>query len=351
MRVKFISIGSRPVGSGHPCFIVAEAGVNHNGDPELARRLIDAAALAGADAVKFQTFKAECVTSAEAPKAAYQRATTGESGSQLQMLRMLELSVAAHRELAAHALKRGLVFLSTPFDEGSVELLDDLGVPAFKVASGELTNLRFLAAVARRGKPVILSTGMAYLGEVETAVHAIREAGNESIVLLHCVSTYPAEPSDANLAAMATMADAFGLPVGFSDHTAGIEVSLAAAALGAAVIEKHFTLDRTLAGPDHRASLEPDALAAMVRGIRTVEAARGTGDKRPVASEADTRRVARRSLHLRRAAGPGEALTDDMLVALRPGLGIPPSEWDAVVGRRLRRAAPAGTRLAWDDLT
>jgi N-acetylneuraminate synthase/N,N'-diacetyllegionaminate synthase len=349
--VSTVSISGRQVGPGHPCFVVAEAGVNHNGDPELARRLVDVAAEAGADAVKFQTFTADGVTSPQAPKAAYQEAATGRSGSQLEMLRALELSADAHRALMAYAVTRGLFFLSTPFDEPSLDLLHGLDVPAFKVASGELTNLPFVEAIARRHRPVILSTGMAYLAEVEAAVETIRKAGNEDIVLLHCVSTYPAEARDANLAAMATMRDAFGVPVGFSDHTDGIEVTLAAVALGAAVIEKHFTLDRTLPGPDHRASLEPSALADMVRGIRRVEAARGTGEKRPVASEADTRRVARRSLHLRRSVEAGTLLTDDLLVALRPGIGIAPSERSAVVGRHLRRALQAGALLDWDDLT
>lgn len=348
--VKPVSISGHLIGPGCPCFIIAEAGVNHNGDLALARWLVDVAAEAGADAVKFQTFRAERLVSPTAPKAEYQRQTTDADESQLEMLRRLELSPAAHRELAAYCQQRGLIFLSTPFDEESADLLDGLGVPAFKIGSGEITNHPFLEYVARKGKPLILSTGMSYLSEVDEAVWVIRHAGCEQLVLLHCVSSYPARPADANLRAMQTMAAAFGVPVGYSDHTPGLEVALAAVALGACVIEKHFTLDRNLPGPDHRASLEPHELRALIAGIRTVEQALGDGIKRPVPAEADTRAVARRSLAARVDIPAGTVVQPAMLTALRPSSGIHPSLLKHVVGRRTRRPLTAGQFIDWSDL-
>lgn len=345
-----IQLGGRSIGSGHPCFLVAEAGVNHNGDPKLAKRLVDAAADARADAVKFQSFRAEGVAAADSPKAAYQHATTSASESQLDMLGRLELSPDTHRELMAYCVDRGILFMSTPFDEASADLLVDLDVKILKVPSGEVNNLPFLSHIAGKGKPVILSTGMSYLGEVERAVQTLREAGCSEIVLLHCVSNYPADPADANLRAMQTMASAFGLPVGYSDHTDGNEVALAAVALGACVIEKHLTLDRNLLGPDHSSSMEPKAFRALVRQIRVVESAIGSGCKTPAASEAGTRRVIRRSLALRKAMASGQTLQRGHLTALRPATGIPPEHVDLVVGRRLVRALPAGSLLAWQDL-
>ena len=343
------AIGARRIGDGR-CFVIAEAGVNHNGDVALARRLIDAAAEAGADAVKFQTFKAECVASATAPKAAYQTATTGGAESQLDMIRRLELSADQFRALKHYCDQRHIMFLSTPFDRGSVDLLRELDVAAFKVPSGEVTNLALLRHVAAQGKPVILSTGMAYLEEVERAVATLVDSGASELAILHCVSNYPAADEDVNLRAMATMAAHFGVPVGYSDHTPGIEVSLAAAALGAAIIEKHFTLDRTLPGPDHRASLEPAELASMVSGIRRIEAALGNGIKRPCPAEEDTRRVARRSLFVDRGLAAGETIAPADIVALRPGGGIGAEELDRIVGRRTKREVAAGDMLAWDDL-
>mgnify|MGYP001596705377 FL=1 len=324
--------------------------MNHNGDPDLARRLVDAAADAGADAVKFQTFSAERVVGAGAPKPAYQRAGTAAGESQLEMLRKLELPRGVHRDLRARASERGLLFMSTPFDEESAQFLDDLGVPLFKVASGELTNLPLLDFIARRGKPIILSTGMAYLNEVECAVRTIRNAGNSQLVLLHCVSCYPAEPQDVNLRAMQQMERAFGVPVGFSDHTLGTEIAIAAVALGACVVEKHFTLDRHLPGPDHRASLEPGELSSLVGAIRKVELALGSGEKRPAASEHENRRMVRRGLHLRASAAAGTIISPEVLTALRPGGEIGPEHWEQVVGRRLVRSLPAGARLTWQDL-
>lgn len=348
--VRPITIGDRTVGGGAPCFVIAEAGVNHNGDLEMAKRLIDVAAEAGADAVKFQTFRAEDLATADAPKARYQEETTGSNEGQLEMLKRLELDEAGHKTLAGHCRLRGILFLSSPFDEACADMLEDLGVPAFKIPSGELTNLPFLRHVAAKGRPMIVSTGMATLSEVFAAVEAIREAGNPGLTLLHCVSAYPAQPEDANLRAMDAMMEAFHLPVGWSDHTAGIEISLAAVALGAAVIEKHFTLDRSLPGPDHRASLEPDELRAMIRAIRNIEASLGDGTKAPTADEAEVAAMARKSLVAARDLGAGTVLADGDLAARRPGTGLPPGRLDEFLGRMLIRDLAAGTLLAEDML-
>ena len=330
--------------------MIAEAGVNHNGDLDTAKRLVDVAAQAGADAVKFQTFKTELLTAPDAPKAEYQANATGTQESHYDMLRRLELPPEAFKELQDHCRDRGITFISSPFDHDSVDVLDSLDVPVFKVPSPEAVNLPLLRHIARKGKPIILSTGMCYLGEVERAIHAVREAGNDRLVVLHCVSNYPTAPEDVNLRAMSTIANAFGVPVGFSDHTLGIEVPLAAVALGACMVEKHFTLDRGMPGPDHTASLEPEELRAMVSGIRRVEQALGSGIKQPAESEANTREVARRSIYMRRSADAGAMLTQDDLVALRPAGGISPDQFDSVAGRRLRRSLPAGAVLRWEDL-
>ncbi|MBI4538155.1 MAG: N-acetylneuraminate synthase [Gemmatimonadetes bacterium] len=343
-------MGRRPVGPGHPCFLIAEAGVNHNGDLALARELVDAAAEAGADAIKFQTFRADRVASSRAPKADYQLKVTDADESQVEMLRRLELSPAAHRELQAHSGSRGILFLSTPFDEQSADLLEELGVPIFKIGSGELTNRPFLEHVAAKGRPIILSTGMSYLSEVDEAVRTLTTAGCTELVLLHCVSDYPADPRHCNLRAMRTLEAAFQVPVGFSDHTPGVEVALAAAALGACVIEKHLTLDRSLAGPDHRASLEPAELRALVTGVRTVERSLGDGIKRPAPSELGNRMLVRRSLTAAVDVAAGEVLEARMLRALRPASGIAPTFVDQVVGRRVRRPLAAGQLIAWTDL-
>ena len=268
--VAVIDIAGRKIGPGHACFIIAEAGVNHNGSRDMARGLRDAAVESGADAVKFQSFKADKMVTAEAPKAEYQVQTTGSSESQLDMLRRLELSAEDHRLLMNYCLERNVLFMSSPFDQESADLLDALDVAVFKIASGEITNFPLLSHVAGKGKPLVVSTGMSYLSEVEAAVQTIEKAGNREFVLLHCVSNYPAEPGDINLNAMGTMETAFGVPVGYSDHTVGIEIPTAAVALGATVIEKHLTLDCTLPGPDHRASLEPGGFAEMVKSIRSV---------------------------------------------------------------------------------
>lgn len=319
--------------------IIAEAGVNHNGDMALARRLIDVAAVAGADMVKFQTFNADRLVTASAKKADYQIRSTGAAESQHEMLRRLELSREMHEELIAHCKLRGISFLSTGFDIESIDLLVDFGQNQFKIPSGEITNLPYLRHVGRLGKPVILSTGMSTMDEIAAALGILEQAGtpHERITLLHCTTEYPTPMNEVNLRAMLTMRDAFGVAVGYSDHTAGIEVSIAAVALGASVIEKHFTLDRTLPGPDHLASLEPDELKAMVASIRNIEQVLGDGVKRPSASEARNMAVARKSLVAARAIHAGEVFSASNLAVKRPGTGISPMRWDEVLGRTAPR--------------
>jgi len=350
-EIPCIEIAGRRIGPGHRCFVIAEAGVNHNGSLDLAFQLVDAAAEAGADAVKFQTFNAESVVSSEAPKAQYQEVNTGSDESQLAMVRRLELTAAQHRALQAHCLGRRILFLSTPFDEKSVDLLKDMGVPALKIASGEISNLDFLGYIAKQGLPVILSTGMSAMDEVEAALAVVRASGCCSVALLHCVSNYPAAPADCNIAAMDAMRSAFQLPVGWSDHSLGVHLSLAAVARGADIIEKHFTLDKGLPGPDHVASLDPSDLGALVREIRDVELSIGTGVKVRQAAEENTAAVARRSIHAARAIGAGHRITREDLVMLRPGTGIPASQLDKVVGRMSRRDVQAGSALSDADLS
>jgi len=347
--VRPVPLGRARLGEG-PVFVIAEGGVNHNGDTALAHRLIEAAAAAGADAVKFQTFDPAALAASGAPTAAYQRRAGVEAADQREMLEQLALPVSAWADLQAYARKRGLVFMSTPFDDGSAELLDRLGVPAFKIGSGELTNTPFITRVARRGRPMLLSTGIADMVEVAAAVDAVRAGGDVPLALFHCVSSYPAAPADANLRAIETMRRAFGVPVGWSDHTQGTELALAAVVAGATIVEKHVTLDRTLPGPDHAASLEPAELAAMVAGIRQVEAAMGSGVKAPVEAERNVAAVARRSLHWATTLEAGHAVTADDLVILRPGTGLRPARLDALVGRRTTRRVEGGTAVTVDDV-
>ena len=319
-----------------PVFIIAEAGVNHNGSIASAKQLIDVAAEAGADAVKFQTFIAEEVVSTDAPKAEYQKQTTDASESQFDMIKKLELSKEDHQELMDYAKHKNILFLSTPFDEKSVDLLVELGVPLIKISSGEITNHPFLKYIAKKGLPIILSTGMSTLDEVAEAVSVIKNAGCKDLTLLHCTSNYPARMEDCNLLAMKTMADAFDVPVGYSDHTPGIYVPLAAAAMGACVIEKHFTLDKSLPGPDHMASLEPDELEEMVRGIRLVEKARGSSIKAPVESEFEVRDIARRSIVAKVDIPAGTVITENMLAFKRPGTGVAPKDVSTILGKKTR---------------
>ena len=349
-EVPSIEISGRKIGPGHPCFIIAEAGVNHNGDLDLALKLVDAAAAANADAVKFQTFKADRLATKEAPKAGYQIRATGDAGTQYEMLKYLELTEENHRSLISHCESRGVLFLSTPFDEESCDFLESLGLPAFKLPSGDLTNLPFLAHVARKGKPIILSTGMATLQEIDAAVETFVRSGNNRLVLLQCVSDYPADPAEVNLRAIASMRSSFGFPVGFSDHTPGIAAAITATALGACVVEKHFTLDREMPGPDHRASLEPVELAEMVRGIRVAESALGDGEKRPGAGEAATALAARKSLVAACDISAGTVLGPEHIAAKRPGTGIPPGMRERLLGRKMRVAVPSGTLFEWEML-
>jgi N-acetylneuraminate synthase len=349
--VTSIEVGRHSLGHEHPCYVIAEAGVNHNGSVDLAHKLIDEAARAGAHAVKFQTFRASKVASAIAPKAAYQKQTTDAAQSQLDMLKALELSHEAFGALKEHCDRAGITFLSTPFDEESADFLVKLGMRAMKIASGEITNAPFLTHVAKCGLPLILSTGMCRIGEVDDAVRTIDAVtGRGGLILLHCVSNYPAAAADSNLRAMQTMGAAFGVPVGYSDHTLGIEVPLASVALGACVVEKHFTLDRTMQGPDHRASSEPAELRALVDGIRNVQAALGHGRKVPAASEADTAAAARRSITVARALPEGARLSESDFVMRRPGTGLPASLLHHVVGRTLRVPVAEGTMLTLDLL-
>lgn len=345
---RTLRIGARQVGGGAPCFVIAEAGVNHNGDVALAEQLIDAAAAAGADAVKFQTFVPERLVSSSADKAAYQKETTG-GGSQKEMLEKLALPQSAWPRLQAHAKRRGICFFSTPFDEESADLLLGLGVPALKIGSGELTNHLLLAHVAKAGVPVLLSTGMATLDEVKAGAEVARAAG-APIAVFQCVSSYPAEARDCNLAAMQTLRAALGCPVGFSDHTLGLTVPAAAVAMGAELLEKHLTLDTSMAGPDHRASLDPRAFAELVAAVRAVEAARGDGEKRPTPAEEDVRRVARRSLFWARSRPRGAVVERTDVQALRPGTGLSPARSDVVIGRRLAADVVAGAMVALEDL-
>lgn len=345
-----VQIGGRTIGHGYSCWIIAEAGVNHNGDLELAKQLVDAAVAAGADAIKFQTFRAAELASPEAPKAMYQLQSTDQGESQLEMLMALELPGEVFGELAALCREKEILFLSSAYDKESVDLLFECHVEAFKIASGEITNLPLLEYVAGKGKPVLLSTGMSYLSEVDEAVRVLREGGCDQLVLLHCVSDYPADSSHINLRAMATLSAAFDLPVGYSDHTLGAEVAIAAVALGACVLEKHFTLDRGFTGPDHRASLEPEAMAEMVRSLRLVEQSLGHGRKEPTPGETEIAAVVRRSLVLARDLPAGSVVTDDALALQRPGTGLPLEARPYVVGRTARVALPQGTLLSLEML-
>jgi N,N'-diacetyllegionaminate synthase len=348
--MRAINISGKQIGDGHPCFIIAEAGVNHNGSLELAKQLVDAAVEVGADAVKFQTFKAAEVISAAAPKADYQKATTGTAEQQLEMVRRLEMSEEMTRSVAEQAIKRKIIFLSTGFDEASIDLLDAIGVPAFKIGSGDLTDLPLLEFIGRKRKPVILSTGMSYLEEVRSAVDTLLASGCTDVALLQCVSSYPADPGAANLRVIQTLKDAFNAPVGFSDHSLGNELAIASVALGANIVEKHITLDTNLPGPDHRVSLMPEAFKSMVRSIRLVEASRGDGVKRPTPSEQNVRDVARRSIVAACTIPRDTVIRREMLAFKRPGTGISPGEWKNVVGRRTVREIPFDTLIAIGDL-
>jgi len=319
--------------------VIAEAGVNHNGDMELAMRLIDVAAQAGADLVKFQTFAADRLVTLQAPKAEYQLSAPDAYGSQHEMLKRLELSREMHEELIEYCQGAGIGFFSTGFDEASNDMLFELGLRRFKIPSGEITNLPYLRHLGRFGLPLIMSTGMATMTEIEAALDVLRAAGTakERVTVLHCTTQYPTPTRDVNLLAMVSIREGLGVSVGYSDHTLGIEVPVAAVALGATIIEKHFTLDRSLPGPDHQASLEPRELAAMIQGIRNIEQALGDGIKRPSPSENGNLLVVRKSIVAAESIRAGEVLTETKLSAKRPGTGISAIHWDEVVGSIARR--------------
>lgn len=345
-----VVIGERRIGSGEPAFIIAEVGVNHNGDMDLARALVDAAAAAGADAVKFQTWKTELVIHRTAPKAEYQKTAAGDSQTQFDMVRKLELGPEQFQELAERCRTRGTIFLSTAFDEESLDLVVGLGVPLLKIPSGEIDNPLLLRAAARTGRPLVLSTGMSDLIEVRTAIDHLRRSGAGAIIVMQCTSNYPAATDDANLRAIPVMADAFDVVVGYSDHTLGSETAIAARALGASVFEKHVTLDKSLPGPDHQASASMAEFADYVAALRKIEAALGSGVKIPSPREQNVKAVARRSLFLRQSVKAGELIEEKSLIALRPAGGLPPSQLDQIVGRFACRDLKAGEALSWTDL-
>jgi N,N'-diacetyllegionaminate synthase len=324
---------------GDKTFIIAEAGVNHNGSVEIAKRMIEVAKECGADAIKFQTFKAEEVVSKYAPKAEYQKQTTGEIESHLQMLKKLELSFDDFIVLKEYCDKLGIMFLSTPFDFESIDFLNSLGLEIFKIPSGEITNLPYLEKIGKLRKKVILSTGMADLGEIEDALDILTSCGTkkEDITILHCNTEYPTPYEDVNLLAMLTIKEAFKVKVGYSDHTLGIEVPIAAVALGSSVIEKHFTLDRNMQGPDHKSSLEPNELKAMVKAIRNVEKALGDGIKKPSPSEIKNKIIVRRSIVAKRNIKRGEIFNEENITVKRPATGISPMRWYEILGKTATR--------------
>ena len=320
-------------------FIIAEAGVNHNGCIETAKKIIDAAVTAGVDAVKFQTFTAKNIVCESAPKANYQKQAASIKESQFEMLKKLELDAGAHKELIDHCKTKNIIFLSTPFDHDSIELLNELKLDIFKIPSGEITNLPYLRHIGSLNKQVILSTGMSDLGEIESALDILIGAGTEknNITVLHANTEYPTPMEDVNLKAMQTIADSFEINVGYSDHTLGIEVDIAAVAMGARVIEKHFTLDKMMEGPDHKTSLEPDELKNMVRAIRNIEKALGDGIKKPSKSESKNMLIVRKSIVAKKDIKQGEVFSLENLAIKRPGQGVSPMRWDEVIGTISRK--------------
>jgi len=337
------------VGEGEPTFIIAEAGSNHDQKLGQAKKLIDIAANAGADAVKFQIFQTDKIVAKTSLKAEYMEKVS-EKESTYDIFKRIELPREWPPELAEYARKRDLIFLCSAFDEEGVDLLDEIGVPAFKIASGEITNFPLLKYTAEKGKPMIVSTGASTIGEIEEAVSAIKATGNENIILLHCISNYPAAIEDANLKCMAAMQHAFELPVGYSDHALGIVAPLAAAALGAVVIEKHFTLSKKLSGPDHFYALEPQELKAMVENIRTIEKLMGSPNKQPVKAELESRKLGRRSIFAAKNTPAGTIIAREMLAILRPAIGLQPKLIDVIVGRRAKSDIKQYEPITWDKI-
>jgi N,N'-diacetyllegionaminate synthase len=343
-----IKIANKTIGEYSKSFIIAEAGVNHNGSIEMAKKLVNAAKEAGADAVKFQTFKTKNLVTKNAKKAEYQIKNSGEE-SQYEMIKKLELSDSEFQEIAKYARDKGIIFLSSPFDTESVDLLDEMNIPAFKIASGEITNFPLLKHIAKKHRPVILSTGMSTIGEVEEALNLI-EKYNDDIILMHCLTNYPAKKEDANLNVIKTLEYTFKRHVGFSDHTSGIEMSVAAVALGSCVIEKHFTIDKNLPGPDHKASLEPQELSEMVKAVRNVEKGLGNGIKKPTNDEIKIKKLVRKSIVAKKDILKGSILTEEMLNIKRPGTGIEPKYLDELVGKELIEDVKKDDLLKWNQL-
>lgn len=347
--MKKIRIANKMVGDSPPCFIIAEVGVNHNGKLSLAKKLVDVAVDAKADAVKFQTFKAEDVVTKNAPMAKYQEKNIGKKESQQEMLKKLELKNKDFIELKDYCDEKKIIFLSTPHSEDAIDFLDPL-VPAHKIGSGDLTNFPLLEKVAKKGKPVILGTGMSTLDEVKAALDVIYEQGNKTVIALHCTTNYPCPLEEVNLRAMLTMMEKLDCLVGYSDHTPGITVPIMAAALGAAVIEKHFTLDQSLPGPDHKSSLTPGELREMVKKIREVETILGEKEKKPTKSEMGIRKVARKSIIAMKDIHKGTKITKDMIIIKRPGTGIEPKFLNSVVGKKAEESIKKNEMISWENL-
>ena len=346
---QIIRIGKKTVGHDQPCFIIAEAGVNHNGDVKIAKKLIDYAAEAGADAVKFQTFRADTLVTKDAKKAEYQQRCSG-SKTQYEMLKKLELTDRDFQNLAHYAEKKRIIFLSTPFDCLSADLLEEIDVAAYKISSGDLTNHPFLKHVAAKKKPVILSTGMGTLAEVSEAVSVLKKAGAGEIILLHCTTDYPAFFNEVNLRAIKTLECAFKLPIGFSDHTNGIIAAVAAVAIGACIIEKHFTLDKESVGPDHKASLDPCELKELVIGVRNIEKAMGNGIKIPSKNEEQIKAVARKSIVAGKRIPAGTILNGSMLDIKRPGTGIEPKNLHLLIGKKMKKEVRKDEYISWENI-
>jgi N,N'-diacetyllegionaminate synthase len=347
---RSIFIGKRKIGEDETVFIIAEAGINHNGELKLAKQLVDKAKESKADAIKFQTFRTEDLVTKKADMAEYQKRNIGKGQSQYEMLKEKELSYDEFKELKKYCNEKGIIFLSTPHTEDSIDFLEPL-VPAYKIGSGDLTNLPFLEKVAKKDKPIILSTGMGTLGEVEEAVNTIYAQGNKDLILLHCVTNYPAAIENVNLKAMITLKNTFKTLVGFSDHTLGITIPIAAVSLGAKVIEKHFTLDKNIKGPDHKASLNPEELKEMVIEIRKVEKSLGNGIKKPIKEEEKIKKVVRKSLVTSCDIKKGDIITKDKIKIKRPGTGIEPKYLDEVIGKKSKKFIEKDKLLKWDMIS
>lgn len=346
---KTLKIGDRLIGYDRPVFIIAEAGVNHNGDVNLAKKLIDAAVFAGADAVKFQTFQASTLVSEGAKICGYQKNNIGKEESQYDMLRRLELPREHHKDLKDYCEMKGIVFLSTPFTEEDADFLEGLGIEAYKIPSGEITNLPYLEHIAKKGKPIVISTGMSSLDEVRQAKQAIELSGNNNLVFLHCTSDYPAKPRNLNLRAIRTMQTELGTLVGYSDHSEGYVADIAAVALGVCMIEKHFTLDRIMPGPDHKASLEPEEFKEMVGFIRKAEEMLGDYEKQCTPDELEVKKAVRKSIFAQNDIPVGREIAKKDLVAKRPGIGISPSELKNILGKKAKKDIKAGSIIQKED--